>query len=64
MNIGVGMVKNGCGHSGLMTLKLGVFHQERINGVNWFLVVDKISGNLKATLIIFELCWSEMGVAF
>ena len=36
-NIGVGMVKNGCGHSGLRTLKLAV-SQEGINGVSWFLV--------------------------
>ena len=36
-NIGVGVVKNGCGHSGLRTLKLAV-SQEGINGVSWFLV--------------------------
>ena len=36
-NIGVGIVKNGCGHSGLRTLKLAV-SQEWINGVSWFLV--------------------------
>ena len=33
-NIGVEMVKNGCGHSGLMTLKFIVSH-EGINGVSW-----------------------------
>ena len=33
----MGMVKNGCGHSGLRTLKLAV-SQERINRVSWFLV--------------------------
>ena len=31
------LVKNGCGHSGLRTLKLAV-SQEGINGVSWFLV--------------------------
>ena len=36
-NIGVGLVKNGCGHSGLRTLKLAV-SQEGINLINWFLV--------------------------
>ena len=36
-NIGVGMVKNGCGHSGLTTLKLAL-SQEGIDGVSWFLV--------------------------
>ena len=36
-HFGVGMVKNGCGHSGLRTLKLAV-SQEEINGVNWFLL--------------------------
>ena len=32
-NIGVGVVKNGCGHSGLKTLKLAV-SQDRIIGIN------------------------------
>ena len=32
-NIGVGMVKNGCGHSGPSKLKLAV-SQEGINGIN------------------------------
>ena len=36
-NIGVGMVKNGCDHFGLRTLKLAL-SQEGINGVRWFLV--------------------------
>ena len=36
-NTGVGMVRNGCGHSGLKTLKLAV-SQEGINGINRFLV--------------------------
>ena len=35
--IRVGVIKNGCGHSGLRTLKLAV-SQEGINGVSWFLV--------------------------
>ena len=36
-SVGVGLVKNGCGYSGLRTLKLDVF-QEGINEVSWFLV--------------------------
>ena len=36
-NIGVGMVKNGCGHSVLRTLKLAVC-QGKMNEINWFLV--------------------------
>ena len=36
-NIGVGIVKTGCGHSGLRTLKL-VVSLEGINRVSWFLV--------------------------
>ena len=36
-NIGLGVAKNGCGHSGLGTLKLAV-SQEGINRVSWFLV--------------------------
>ena len=32
-NIELGMVKNGCGHSGLRTLKLAV-SQKGINGMN------------------------------
>ena len=36
-NIGVGMVKNGCGHSILRTLKLAVCQGE-MNWINWFLV--------------------------
>ena len=36
-NIVVSVVKNGCGHSGLSTLKL-VVAQEGIYGINWFLV--------------------------
>ena len=35
--IGVGVVKNGSGHSGQRTLKLAV-SQEGNNGINWFLV--------------------------
>ena len=35
-NIGVGMVVNGCKHSGPRTLKLAVSHKE-INRINWFL---------------------------
>ena len=35
-NVGVGVVKNGCGHSGLRTLKLAI-PQEGMNVINWFL---------------------------
>ena len=40
-NIGVGMVRNGCGHSGLTTLNLAV-SQEGINVINWLLVLKEI----------------------
>ena len=40
-NIGMGMVKNGCGHPGLRTLKLAV-SQEEISGINWFLCWYKL----------------------
>ena len=33
----MGVVKNGCGHSGLRTIKLAV-SQKGINEINWFLV--------------------------
>ena len=56
-------LKNGCGHSGSRTLKLAV-SQGGINEVSWFWCVDKNSGNLKVTLIILALSWSEMGVVF
>ena len=36
-NIGVGMVRNGCDHSGLKTLKLAV-SQEGVNWVTWSLI--------------------------
>ena len=36
-NIGVGVVKNGCGYSVLRTLKLAVCQGE-MSGINWFLV--------------------------
>ena len=36
-NIGMTVVKNECGNSGLRTLKLAVFQTE-INQINWFLV--------------------------
>ena len=62
-NIGVGEVKNGCGHTGLRTLKLAV-SQKGINGINWFKSVDKHSGNPKVALIIFGWSWSKICVAF
>ena len=36
-NIGMGVVINGCAHSGCWYLKFAVSHKE-INGINWFLV--------------------------
>ena len=36
-NIGVGLVKNGCGHSVLRTLKLAIC-QGKMSEINWFLV--------------------------
>ena len=50
-NIWVGVVRNGCGCSGLRTLKLAV-SQKGIIEINWFLV-DKNSGKPKVTLIVF-----------
>ena len=54
-NIGVGVVKNGCGHSGLRTLKLAV-SQEGIIGMDWFFgVLIGVSFILKNFVIDF--CW-------
>ena len=50
-NIGIGVVINGCAHSGCRNLKLAVSHKE-INGINWFLVFDIKWGKLKVTLMI------------
>ena len=36
-NFRLGLIKNGCDHSGLKTLKLAI-SQEGIYGINWFLV--------------------------
>ena len=57
-NIDVDLVKIGCGHSGLKALKLSLSQ-----GMNEWACVEKNSGNLKVTLIIFTLSWSEMGMA-
>ena len=62
-NIDVSVVKNGCGHSGLGKLKLAVSLKNESMEQADFMCVDKNSGNLKVTLIIFALCWSEMGMA-
>ena len=52
----MGVVKNGCGHSGVRTLKLAAYlKKESIEYVD-FWCVDKNSGNLEVTLIIFALC--------
>ena len=54
--IGVGMVENGCGHSGLRTLKLAV-SQKGINEITGFGWVDNNLGKPEVTLIIFEWWW-------
>ena len=46
-NIGVGIVKNGCDHSSLRTLKLTV-SQVGIIGINWFLVCWQKFRNTKS----------------
>ena len=62
-NIGLGVVKNACGLSDLRTLKLAISRRNQWNKlIFWF--VDKNSGKLKVTLVIFGLCWSKMGLAF
>ena len=61
-NIGADVVRNGCGHYGLRTVKLAV-SQEGINGINWFLV-HKNSGKPKVSLIIFGWWWSKLGMVF
>ena len=61
--IGVGLVKNRCGHSVLRTLKLAVC-QGKMNEINWFWCVDTNSWKLKVTLTIFGWWWSKMGMAF
>ena len=50
-NIEVGVVNNGCGHSGLRTLNLAL-PQKGITGINWFLVLIEILES-QVTLIIF-----------
>ena len=51
-NIWVGVVNNGCAHSGLRTLNLAL-PQKGITGINWFLVLIKILES-QVTLIIFD----------
>ena len=62
-NIGVGMIKNGYGHSGHKTLKLAV-SQEGINGINWYLVCWYKFRKAKKSVIIFGCSCSKMGLAF
>ena len=62
-NVGVGMVKNGCGQSGHKTLKLAV-SQEGVNEKNLFFACWYNSVKLKVTIIIFGWAWSEMSMAF
>ena len=50
------MVENGCGHSGLRTLKLAV-SQKGINEITGFGWVDNNLGKPEVTLIIFEWWW-------
>ena len=54
-NIGLGVVKNGCGYSVLRTLKLPVC-QGKMNEINWFWFVDTNSWKLKVTLTVFGWC--------
>ena len=51
-NIGVGMVKNGCSHSVLRTLKLAIC-QGKMNEIINFSCVDANSWKVKVTLTIF-----------
>ena len=53
MDIGAGLVKNGCGHSGLRALNSAV-SEERINWLNWFWCVDKNSEKPK---VHFDNFW-------
>ena len=52
-NIGVGVVKNGCDHPGLRTLKLAI-PQKVSNGTNWFLVCWQ---KFKKAKIYFNNFW-------
>ena len=62
-NIGVGIVKYGCGHSVHGTLTLVVF-QEGINGITDILHADTNSERLQVTLMIFGWSWSKVSMIF
>ena len=63
-NIGMGVVRNGCGHSVFRTLKLAVC-QGKMNEINWFLVCwYNFMIKLKVTLTIFGRSCSKMGMVF
>ena len=55
-NIGMGAVKNGCGHSVLRTLSLAVC-QGKMNEINWFLVCWYKSMKAKS---YFNNLWVEL----
>ena len=56
-------VKNGCGQSGLWTLKLTI-SKEWTNGINFFLQAGTNSGKLKVDLMIFGWAQTKMVIAF
>ena len=63
----MGIVKKGCGYSGLRTLKLAV-SQEEINGIDWFWCVDKNLGKLKVNfnkfwVVVFKNGHGLVGLA-
>ena len=57
-HIGEDLVENGCGHSGLQTLKL-VVSQVAINGINWLLVCSYKFRKGQSFFVISELLWSK-----
>ena len=62
-NIGLGIFKNGYGHSALRTLRLAV-RQGKMNERNWILVCWYKFMKAKSYFNNFFLSWSKMGVAF
>ena len=62
VNILGGVVKNGCGQSGLGTQKLTVFKEWTVQ-ITDFLYVDTDSQKLKTDQKFFGWAWSKMGGA-
>ena len=62
-NIGVGLVKNGCGDSGVRTLKLAV-SPEAVNGINLLLVCWCKFWKAKSFFNDFWMVVVKMGMAF